>query len=105
MSISEALERRKQKLATDQDHESSEEEQERPRPSTAGKAASPLLAGDHDDLPPLAPSTNPLFPNAIVKRPSNTHARAAVPQPTKAAAPPQPVTPRVHTGKNAPVSS
>lgn len=28
-----------------------------------------------DILPPLAQSTNPLFPNAIVKRPPNTHAK------------------------------
>ncbi|ORX39435.1 histone-fold-containing protein [Kockovaella imperatae] len=28
-----------------------------------------------DDLPPLAPSTNPLFPNAFVKRPPNGHGR------------------------------
>lgn len=36
----------------------------------------PLDLGS-DILPPLTHSTNPLFPNAIVKRPPNTHARAA----------------------------
>lgn len=61
------------------------------------------LPGDlaHDDLPPLALSTNPLYPNAIVKRPPNTHAKSA--QRSKPAAV---VVPKntVVTGKNAPVS-
>lgn len=30
-----------------------------------------------DTLPALAQSTNPLFPNAIVKRPTHTHGKAA----------------------------
>jgi DNA polymerase epsilon subunit 4 len=37
----------------------------------------PLDLTGSDILPPLAHSTNPLFPNAIVKKPSNTHSRAA----------------------------
>lgn len=62
---------------------------------------SPAIPGEnnHDDLPPLALSTNPLYPNAIVKRPPNTHAKTS--QRTKA--PPGPSAPKVVTGKNAPV--
>lgn len=88
---------------------------------------------DDTELPPIGetviPSTNPLYPNAIVKKPPNTHSKA----PSKAkmaaaaaaaaaesaadesvsendekrkkAAPlPLPSTPKVLTGKNAPVS-
>lgn len=120
--MTEALELRKKKLAqADESESSSSSEDEPPRagPSKARRQSEVERASDagssserngvtvagHGDLPPLALSTNPLFPNAIVKRPSNTHARAAVPQPPKAAAaPPPPPTPRVHTGKNAPVS-
>ncbi|TXT15816.1 hypothetical protein VHUM_00319 [Vanrija humicola] len=127
ITMSEALELRKKKLLQDEEseeEEEDEEEDEQPRAgpssrarreSAAGHSEAGSGAGDrngvtvpghaHGDLPPLALSTNPLFPNAIVKRPSNTHARAAVPQPPKAApAPAAPPTPRVHTGKNAPVS-
>ncbi|WOO81510.1 Putative transcription factor [Vanrija pseudolonga] len=122
ITMSEALELRKKKLAqADESESSSSEEDEPPRagPSKArrqsehertsdagsgsGAERNGVTVAGHGDLPPLALSTNPLFPNAIVKRPSNTHARAAVPQPPKqVAAPPPPPTPRVHTGKNAP---
>lgn len=58
-----------------------------------------------ETLPPLVPSTNPLFPNAVVKKGSNTHPKTAMPKPpsTTKQAPP-PVTPKAFTGKNAPVS-
>ncbi|KAL1410846.1 hypothetical protein Q8F55_001789 [Vanrija albida] len=121
ITMSEALELRKKKLTqADESEEEEEEDEPRPGPSRAPRRKSDSGereseagsgAGDRNgvsvpglgDLPPLALSTNPLFPNAIVKRPSNTHARAAVPQPAKpVAAPPPPPTPRVHTGKNAP---
>jgi DNA polymerase epsilon subunit 4 len=71
---------------------------------------SPPVPGDgiQDDLPPLALSTNPLYPNAIIKRHPNTHSKGT--GKAKAAAPPpanssSPVAPRVVTGKNAPVGS
>ena len=55
---------------------------------------SPIVPGEgqHDDYPPLALSTNPLFPNAIVRRPPNTHAKTSVkpkpaPAPTSAEEP------------------
>ena len=104
--------------------------------------ADPTLVGDEpsnedmppsDDLPPLVPSTNPLFPNAVVKRPPNTHARVSMkPKPppvdvvteeeeatapgatasaaevVMAAAPmvaKEPSTPKIPGGKNGPVSS
>ena len=62
-----------------------------------------LATGDAvDDLPPLIPSTNPLFPNAIVKKPPNTHAKST--QSKQPSEKKGPTTPRVVTGKNAPVS-
>lgn len=39
------------------------------------EGAGPVDLTGSDTLPPLAHSTNPLFPNAIVKRPPNTHAK------------------------------
>ncbi|KAK1922238.1 histone-fold-containing protein [Papiliotrema laurentii] len=85
--MSEALELRRQKLLLDENPTLYED--------------SPAIPGEnnHDDLPPLALSTNPLYPNAIVKRPPNTHAKTS--QRTKA--PPGPSAPKVVTGKNAPV--
>ena len=64
-----------------------------------------LLPGDvGDDLPPLIPSTNPLFPNAIVKKPPNTHAKSTLSKQTQEKEKKGLTTPRVVTGKNAPVS-
>lgn len=58
-----------------------------------------------ETLPPLVPSTNPLFPNAVVKKGSNTHPKTAVPKPSSTPKQPAPpVTPKAFTGKNAPVS-
>jgi DNA polymerase epsilon subunit 4 len=69
---------------------------------TLHEDAPPTAQEISDNLPPLAPSTNPLFPNAIVKKPPNTHAKTStVPKP--ALVPKAPMTPRVVTGKNAPV--
>lgn len=34
-------------------------------------------ADPSETLPPLAASKNPLFPNAVIKRPSNSHAKGA----------------------------
>jgi hypothetical protein len=85
------------------EQEDEEEVVERPAGPIERKKSNPSPVIKSEALPPLALSTNPLFPNAIVKRPSNTHARGPVPQPPKPA-PPPPV-PRVHTGKNAPVSA
>jgi hypothetical protein len=73
---------------------------------------------DDSELPPIGetviPSTNPLYPNAIVKKPPNTHSKAESAadesvsendEERKKAAPlPLPSTPKVLTGKNAPVS-
>lgn len=47
------------------------------------EGAGPVDITGSDTLPPLAHSTNPLFPNAIVKRPPNTHAKAGVKSATK----------------------
>ncbi|WWC95185.1 hypothetical protein V866_002040 [Kwoniella sp. B9012] len=68
INLSEALERRKQKLANDENpglHDTTQ----------------PDTTLNEDDLPPLAISTNPLFPNAIMKKPPNTHAKTAMPKP------------------------
>ena len=56
-----------------------------------------------EDLLQLIPSTNPLFPNAIVKKPTNTHSKAngSKPKEKDEAVPKSPTTP--FTGKNAPV--
>lgn len=88
---------------------------------------------DDSELPPIGetviPSTNPLYPNAIVKKPPNTHSKAPGKAKMAAAAAaaaaesaadesvsendekrkkpaplPLPSTPKVLTGKNAPVS-
>ncbi|WVQ94891.1 hypothetical protein IAU59_001977 [Kwoniella sp. CBS 9459] len=69
ITMSEALERRKQKLSGEEN------------PSSNGEDVSfaqQAQAMNDEDLPPLAPSTNPLFPNAIMKKPPNTHAKTAV---------------------------
>lgn len=67
---------------------------------TLHEDAQPLPGDSADDLPPLVPSTNPLFPNAIVKKPPNTHAKSSQSKQTDKKAP---STPKVVTGKNAPV--
>ncbi len=56
-----------------------------------------------DDLPPLIPSTNPLFPNAIVKKPPNTHAKSSQSKMSQGSEKKAPSTPKVVLGKNAPV--
>jgi hypothetical protein len=63
-----------------------------PTSAPAGADAAPASSSSHaappaqelpahfqhiDTLPPLAPSTNPLYPGAIMKRPPNTHAKTA----------------------------
>ena len=58
-----------------------------------------------DDLPPLIPSTIPLFPHAIVKKPPNTHAKGSLSKQADQSSPKKPSTPKVVTGKNAPVSA
>ncbi|WVW86373.1 hypothetical protein I302_108419 [Kwoniella bestiolae CBS 10118] len=70
INLSEALERRKQKLSNDENpslHDPTHPDHDH--------------AINEDDLPPLAISTNPLFPNAIMKKPPNTHAKTAMPRP------------------------
>ncbi|KAL7424417.1 hypothetical protein Q5752_000099 [Cryptotrichosporon argae] len=67
--MSEALALRRQKLALDDNPTLHED----PEPTSLSSTGA-----QNDQLPPLALSTNPLFPNAIVKRPSNTHARGPV---------------------------
>ncbi|OCF34241.1 DNA polymerase epsilon p12 subunit [Kwoniella heveanensis BCC8398] len=76
ISMSEALERRKQKLSGEENPSSNAED---------ASFAQQTQAMNDEDLPPLAPSTNPLFPNAIMKRPPNTHAKTAIfkPAPTE----------------------
>jgi hypothetical protein len=106
MTLTEALERRKQKIVDDdaspaEESEEEEEEEEEegggedapPRPKAKSRAKPSIKPpADAPALPPLALSTNPLFPNA----------RGPVPQAPKPAPLPQPpVTPRL-TGKNAP---
>jgi DNA polymerase epsilon subunit 4 len=84
------------------------------------EGSGPLDMTGSDILPPLAHSTNPLFPNAIVKKPPNNHSKAG-PKAGKAtsdekkeekeakkaaaaanAVPPPP--PKPYVGKNGPVS-
>ncbi|WWD19832.1 hypothetical protein CI109_104299 [Kwoniella shandongensis] len=67
MLMSEALELRKHKLAADENPSLHEDVD--PQPGTSHM--------NDEDLPPLAPSTNPLFPNAIMKKPPNTHAKGS----------------------------
>ncbi len=43
-----------------------------------------------ETLPPLVPSTNPLFPNAVVKKGSNTHPKTAMPKPSSTPKQPAP---------------
>lgn len=62
MPLSEAIEKRKRKVAAEENLDED------------APASSHL---NDEDLPPLVPSTNPAFPNAIVKKPSNTHAKGA----------------------------
>nr|KIR88630.1 DNA polymerase epsilon p12 subunit [Cryptococcus tetragattii IND107] len=62
MPLSEAIEKRKRKVAVEENLDED------------APASSHL---NDEDLPPLVPSTNPAFPNAIVKKPSNTHAKGA----------------------------
>jgi len=54
--------------------------------------------GQHDDYPPLAISSNPLFPNAIIRKPPNTHAKTA--QKGKPAAPASGSAPTAIGGKS-----
>ncbi|WVF67292.1 hypothetical protein IAT40_002043 [Kwoniella sp. CBS 6097] len=75
MSMSEALERRKQKLSGEENPSSNAQDT---------SFAQQTQAMNDEDLPPLAPSTNPLFPNAIMKRPPNTHAKTAQAKPATA---------------------
>nr|WPS94684.1 DNA polymerase epsilon subunit 4 [Naematelia aurantialba] len=114
--MSEALQLRKQKMALDEN-------------PTLHDDVVPSDPRDlADQLPPLTLSTNPLFPNAIVKKPPNTHSKGPAAA-AKAAAgkekekdkekdkvqvkdvqveregiepAKQPSTPRIITGKNAP---
>lgn len=60
MPLSEAIEKRKRKVVAEENLDED-------------VSASSRL--NDEDLPPLVPSTNPAFPNAIVKKPSNTHAK------------------------------
>ncbi|OWZ38278.1 DNA polymerase epsilon p12 subunit [Cryptococcus neoformans c8] len=62
MPLSEAIEKRKRKVVAEENLDED------------ASASSHL---NDEDLPPLVPSTNPAFPNAIVKKPSNTHAKGA----------------------------
>ncbi|WVQ90401.1 hypothetical protein IAS59_004181 [Cryptococcus gattii] len=62
MPLSEAIEKRKRKVAAEENLDED------------APASSHL---NDEDLPPLVPSTNPAFPNAVVKKPSNTHAKGA----------------------------
>nr|ODN81320.1 hypothetical protein L203_05572 [Cryptococcus depauperatus CBS 7841] len=63
MPLSEALECRKRKVATEESFDD------------------PTGVINEEDLPPLAPSNNPLFPNAIIKKPTNSHSKGpAVPK-------------------------
>ncbi|WWC72210.1 uncharacterized protein I206_106172 [Kwoniella pini CBS 10737] len=71
MNLSEALERRKQKMSIEENTSYDEE--------TSNNQNGILL--NDEDLPPLVNSTNPLFPNAIMKKPPNTHAKTAIPKP------------------------
>ncbi|WRT70029.1 uncharacterized protein IL334_007022 [Kwoniella shivajii] len=71
ISLSEALERRKQKVSTD----------ENPSLHDSDPIQPISISLNDDDLPPLALSTNPLFPNAIMKKPPNTHAKSAQQKP------------------------
>jgi DNA polymerase epsilon subunit 4 len=74
----------------------------------------PLDMTGSDILPPLAHSTNPLFPNAIVKKPPTnakyTTKAAKVPveekeaKKTAAATHAAPAPPKPYVGKNGPVS-
>ncbi|EJT45609.1 hypothetical protein A1Q2_01001 [Trichosporon asahii var. asahii CBS 8904] len=83
MSMSEALELKKKKMseAPGSGAESSEEEEEDSEDEDGEpKEKGPVNKG-HGELPPLTSSTNPAFPNAIMKKPSNTHARHAMPKP------------------------
>lgn len=107
--MSEALELRKKKMteAPGSGAESSEEEDEESKESKEA-----AYNKGHEELPPLTSSTNPQFPNAIMKKPANTHARHAVPKPDqppqeqeqeKEPERPRQVSPRVSlSGKNAP---
>lgn len=115
MSMSEALELRKKKMseAPGSGAESSQEEEEDSDEDGEEKEKGPVNKG-HGELPPLTSSTNPAFPNAIMKKPSNTHARHAVPKGDEAEKDkekenetpkekPKPTSPKVLlSGKNAP---
>lgn len=72
MPLSEAIEKRKRKVVAEENLDED------------APASSHL---NDEDLPPLVPSTNPAFPNAIVKKPSNTHAKGASAAKMKADAP------------------
>ncbi|TYJ58941.1 hypothetical protein B9479_000375 [Cryptococcus floricola] len=59
--MSEALERRRQKQVAEDNQDEG------------------IVASFNDeDLPPLAPSTNPLFPNAVVKKATAAHPKAGI---------------------------
>ncbi|WWC91910.1 uncharacterized protein L201_006862 [Kwoniella dendrophila CBS 6074] len=82
ISLSKALERRKQKLSSDENPSSHESNEATTSTSIFPDQQNPSLLND-EDLPPLVNSTNPLFPNAIMKKPPNTHAKTAMPKPQR----------------------
>ncbi|WVQ75594.1 hypothetical protein IAR50_005222 [Cryptococcus sp. DSM 104548] len=61
ITMSEALERRRQKQVA-------EDNQDEGVPASF----------NDEDLPPLAPSTNPLFPNAVVKKAAGAHPKGSI---------------------------
>ncbi|KAI9633785.1 histone-fold-containing protein [Dioszegia hungarica] len=63
MQISEALEKRKQKKLRDENPTIHDED--------------PSSVDANDTLPALTGSKNPLFPNAVIRRPTNTHAKGS----------------------------
>lgn len=94
--ISEALERRKQKrehvcICRKYTQNVSVAIDDNPTLHEDGVVAAPQVLVD-DNLPPLIPSTNPLYPNAIVKKPPNTHAKTSM-KPKEAKKTDEPVLP------------
>ena len=101
-------------LALYQDARTNQAEAHDENPLEDDEETGPLDMTGSDILPPLAHSTNPLFPNAIVKKPpTNAKYMTKVPkvpgeekEAKKAAAvssvPPAP--PKPYVGKNGPVS-
>ncbi|RSH86432.1 uncharacterized protein EHS24_004687 [Apiotrichum porosum] len=111
ITISEALEKRKARLAAADDGLHGDDEEpapkEKERESTPAAPVEPSRSRSAspesepaEELPPVVPSTNPLFPNAVVRRPPVSHPRTAMPPRSK----PSPASrePRPLAGKNAP---